>query len=138
MELKELKIGNYVRIGIKVGTVVAIEEENIRLAIPGEIVTIPFKKESISAIPLSRNLVIQCCGFDDYGRLLFDMDHRLYYLQEHDGHILLLDNKCFPLIHFWEIKTLHQLQNTYALFKASILAVNHKCLIQKIGVLPGN
>lgn len=114
MTVQELKIGNFVKVGNVAGEVVAIENDQdntISVKIANSI--IKSKLADIEPVPLERNMLIKCCGFDKSGKLKLDISDRVFYIYEKEGHIILMDKENIPLVHFWEIKTLHQLQRLY-------------------------
>ncbi|MDR3680635.1 MAG: hypothetical protein P4L41_11780 [Flavipsychrobacter sp.] len=119
MNIQELRIGNFIKARSTVGQVVAIENETCSIAIKASagLIEGTYADLAIEPIDLQRDMLVQCCGFDAAGIIKIDVPPRSFYLQENDGHIILMGSEpgsgYLPLIHFWDIKTLHQLQRLY-------------------------
>ncbi|HXS35384.1 MAG TPA: hypothetical protein VN721_01690 [Flavipsychrobacter sp.] len=127
MDPKGLKIGNFVKTRYGVGEVVAMESvEHVYIEIKTikKIILGKFLDLDIEPILLTRDVLITCCSFDKAGRLKLDIDNRLFYLKENNGHIILQDSDFIPLIHFWNVVCLHQVQNMYYIFKGQNLAIS--------------
>jgi hypothetical protein len=129
MNPKELRIGNCVYVDERIVEVVAIDgkENKIEVRSPKNEVTIVYlDKVKISAIALSVDRLQQCCGFDGNGVLELGIDSHAYYLKMNKDHVILLDKQEIPVIHFWDVKYVHQLQNLFFALKGSELPVRFK------------
>ena len=121
MNPRELRIGNYVMAGGVIMEVVAIDskaENDIEIRSPrNNIIRVRLSDGKVTPLLIDRELLTSCCGFDDMGRLIIDIDVYLYFLQENDGYIILMSKGGAPIIHFWDVRAIHQLQNLYYSFK---------------------
>ena len=140
MNIQELRIGNFIRVQSTAGQVAAIENETSFVAIKTSAGLIEGKYADLNIEPiyLERNMLVQCCGFDAAGIIKIDVPPRSFYLQENDGHIILMGSapgsSYLPLIHFWDIKTLHQLQRLYnVLNSGELLPVDIELLERYFG-----
>ena len=118
MNSRELRIGNYVEVDHVIAEVVAIynnEHDIAILVLPNKVIKI--NAEKAVPVALSIDFLIRHCNFDHNGRHILGMDHHRYFLRFHKGYILLSDRKDEPIIHFWDIRHLHQLQNLYHALK---------------------
>ena len=125
MNIQELRIGNYVSLGGVPAMVTAIysdSPDSIKVKVPdGK--TMEITANDAHALPLTMELVSRCCGFDPRGRLMLGIDHDRYYLRVQDDFICLLNRQNEAIIHFWDVKNLHQLQNLYFALKGTEMDV---------------
>ncbi|MBS1584627.1 MAG: hypothetical protein JSS82_03700 [Bacteroidetes bacterium] len=116
MDPKELRIGNRIRANGRIVEVMAIdspEEDDIEVrSLEGLIVKAKLSHLDIQPILLTEEIAQTCCGFMD-GYMQFMTRQEQLYFKLQDAHVVLLNSKREPMIHFWEIKTLHGLQNLY-------------------------
>ncbi|MGN6569463.1 MAG: hypothetical protein ACTHJ0_16005 [Flavipsychrobacter sp.] len=131
MDLKDLKIGNYVMVENEEVKVVAIDakEENAVIEIlfaDGEIERGTESDLNTKPIKLAEVPLKDYCGFDDDGYCKLPLDKYVFYFKIQNGHIILCGEDKKPLVHFWEIIYLHQLQNLYFSLKGEQMVVNLK------------
>lgn len=128
MEPGELRIGNYVYANGKVAEVIAIaskEKDDIEVRMPDNtIVSIHENNIMLTPIPLSQETVHFCCRFNKYGVLKIDIHPSLHALKIVENHIVVLDDKAIPTMHFWDVNTLHKLQNLYFALKEQELKID--------------
>lgn len=128
MNPRELRIGNFIRAAGAIVQVVAIdseEEDDIEIREESKkVVKVKLSELAIEPIYIDRDLLISYCGFDRRGRLVIDIDLYFYFLQENEGHIVMMSKNSEPIIHFWDVKTVHQLQNLYHAFKGRELSTS--------------
>ena len=110
------KIGNFIKVNNTLGEVISLTNG------PDSMIVIKTAHKTlegmlinflIEPVPLQREMLIESCGFDGDGTLKINIKGRDFYLQEKQGHIILLGKDAMPLIHFWDVKYLHLLQNLY-------------------------
>lgn len=125
MDTKELRIGNYVTVDGEVRTVQGInsEKENRIQVRNAENKITDVSMDDLSAIPLTGELVIRCCKFEEDGHHIIGIDNHRYYLKVEDGFVVLLNKKKEAMIHFWDVQNLHQLQNLYFALKGKEMEV---------------
>jgi hypothetical protein len=115
MNSQELRIGNYVEVEGVIVKVVAIcsnIEGILEVKVPqGK--TTQVRAGEVKPIVLSANTLKESCYFDDEGKRNLTIDKQRYSLKLADGYILLLNKKNEAMIHFWDVRYLHQLQNLY-------------------------
>ena len=142
MNSRELRIGNYVEVEDEVAEVVAIidsDENKIRVRI-GLGPVIEINSDMANPIILTTDFLVSHCHFDDMGRHILGIDHHRYFLRFYDGYILLSDKRDEPIIHFWDVRHLHQLQNLYHALKGKEIEIDFKrkkhqlraCVIQRL------
>lgn len=128
MQLKELRIGNYVLVDnniAKVRCIDSIHDNKVQVELAGkELHEISIKE--ISPIPLNDETLMDCCNFNASQTDIVGADNHSYTLKLKDGHIILQDEKQNPMIHFWDITSLHQLQNLYYSLKKADMKVQFK------------
>lgn len=128
MDVRDLRIGNYVFIDRSLCEVITLDvkaEGNIEVRTMDEQrKTIKHAQCLIEPIPITREMVTRCCGFDINGRLRIDVNVYLCFLKEKRGHVILLDANSVPVIHFWDVRGLHQLQNLHYILKGEELKVS--------------
>ena len=119
MDTKDLRIGNILYADGELATVVAIDglDENsfvIRVD-HGKEKVIKVKESHINMTPvlLTDNFVLQLDLFDELGNLRFKLKTTNYKLRRSNGHVVLLNEHNDVLVHFWDVKYLHRLQNLY-------------------------
>jgi hypothetical protein len=127
MNSTELRIGNYVEIEGVTVVVVAIyenQENDLEVKIPQGRLS---RVRSVNANPirLTADLLKRVCGFDEQGRYIIGIDNHRYYLKIENSYILLLNNKNETIIHFWDVRYLHMLQNLFYGLKGSEIPVNY-------------
>lgn len=125
MNSRELRIGNYVEMESVIREVVAIYDngkDEIGLREPGKEVTVVHSGE-VKPIMLTKELVTKHCSFDANQRRVLGIDHQRYLLRFYKCYIILSDRKDEPIIHFWDVKALHQLQNLHFALKGMELDV---------------
>lgn len=124
MEAKDLRIGNYVSIEGQITEVVAICDTNhdvVEVKMP-EARVVELSLREITPVKLDDE-VLQKAVFDKHGRHVIGIDNHSYYLKLYDGYIVLLNKKNDPVIHFWDVRYLHQLQNLYFALKGKEMQV---------------
>src|SRR5579872_1200338 len=87
MDFTELRIGNFVKTKQGVVEIVAIENNNqdyIEIKTIDEFILVNIKELLIEPIPLTRDILIGCCGFDKSGKLKINLNAHLYFLREND------------------------------------------------------
>jgi len=129
MDLKDLKIGNFVSVKNEIVEVVAIdakeEETVIGIKFPddkmfnGTQSDLHVKPIKLTDVPLN-----EYCGFDKDGYCKLHFAKYTFYFKIHGDHIILCGEDKKPLVHFWEIVNLHQLQNLYFSLKGEQMEVN--------------
>jgi hypothetical protein len=116
MDPKELRIGNRIRANGRIVEVIAIdspEEDDIEIcSLDGMIVKAKLSHLDIQPILLTEDIAKTCCGFMD-GYMEFMTKQEKLYFKLQEAHVVLMNSKREVMIHFWEIKTLHGLQNLY-------------------------
>lgn len=124
MNLKELRIGNYVLVENEKAEVISIGNNDALLTVkyPGDkIEEIPLA--TATPIVLGSEMLGDCCDFDELGKHMLDVDHHRHFLKLQNGYIALQNKKNETIIHFWEIKYMHQLQNLYYALKGKEMKV---------------
>ena len=122
----EIRIGNYVEMESEVVKVVAICcKEDGRVEVQDKHhnnhkVSI----NSLTPISLNRELLATHCSFDKYAKHVIGIDQHRYYLKFKDGYIVLLNQENEAIIHFWDVKQLHQLQNLYFALKGREMVID--------------
>jgi hypothetical protein len=127
MDTNDLRIGNYV----KVNGEIVIVDGICGSGGDGEYIQTKklhdqfeeVKISDVASIPLEGELLIKCCEFDKEGHHIIGIDQHRHYLKMEGGYIVLLNKEKSPLIHFWDIKSLHQLQNLYYALKGKEMQV---------------
>jgi hypothetical protein len=125
MDPLELKIGNYVEVEGAIVKVVSIsknEEGSIEVRVSQGKPAGAIASE-IKPVPLSRKVLVRHCHFDENMQLGIIIDKLHYYLKLENSYIVLYNNKEEPMIHFWDVRYLHQLQNLYFALKAKEMPV---------------
>jgi len=117
MDARNLKIGNYVYANEEIVEVIAVDgtdENDIEIKVSDGVILKGTPGElKIAPIKLTPLILTELCGFDSDGLYVLGIDKDLYYLKFHIDHITLLMESMEPLIHFWDVQYLHQLQNLY-------------------------
>jgi len=124
MKSKDLRIGNFVEVDGMICEVVAISdtETHIEVKTPrNKISEIPLG--DAKPILLSDEMLMNNCEFDTNGLHVIGIDQHRYYLKVQDGYIILLNQEGESLIHFWDIRHLHQLQNLYNSLKGQEMKI---------------
>jgi hypothetical protein len=119
MDARELRIGNYVEVNgerVMVEGICGPGEEHIQVR-NSQNKIVEVKMNVIKPIPLRGELLLRCCEFDEEGNHTIGIDHHRHYLKVEDGYIVLLNKQKEALIHFWDVRSLHQLQNLYHALK---------------------
>ena len=125
MNTRELRIGNYVQVGGEIKPVDGIcseKEDHIQVR-TAQNKLLDVSLDQVKPIPLHGQLLIKCCEFDEEGTHTIGIDHDRHYLRVEDGYIVLLNKQKEALIHFWDVKTLHQLQNLYYALKGKEMEI---------------
>jgi hypothetical protein len=125
MNLREISIGNFVGVNDEAVKVVAIiSKENGGAEVKDRYGNIQFVSiDNLQPIVLSNELLTNSCLFDKSGKYVLGVDHHRYYLKFKDGYIVLLSLDNQPIIHFWDVQQLHQLQNLYFALKGKEMTV---------------
>ncbi len=129
MDPKELRIGNCIYADGRIVEVVAIDGKQNDIEVrtqDNDVFKAKIDKVEIKPILLSEEDTHACCGFDQDGLLLLGIDAHSYFLKMNHDHIILLNKLGKPLIHFWDVKAVHQLQNLFYALKGKELAVSFK------------
>ena len=129
MDAGNLKIGNYVYADKEIVKVVAIDttKDGIELKVSdGELLKGKVSELKITPIKLSMDILQKYCGFDKNGLYVLGIDKDQYYLKFQTEHIALLMENKEPLIHFWDVQHLHQLQNLYYSLKTKDMEIRVK------------
>ena len=119
MDPKDLRIGNLIYADNEVVVVVAIdgkEENEFDIYVGnghGKVIKVKPSTMDVKPIPLADDYVVQLGIFNEYGKLKFSIKDEHYSLRRQNGHVVLYDGKNVSMIHFWQVKYLHQLQNLY-------------------------
>jgi len=129
MDLKDLKIGNFVSVKNEIVEVVAIdakeEETVIGIKFPDDKMLNGTQSElHVKPIKLTSVPLREYCGFDKDGYCKLYFDKYTFYFKIQGDHIILCGEDKRPLVHFWEIVNLHQLQNLYFSLKGEQMQVN--------------
>jgi len=125
-----------VMIGNEAVRVVAIDakEENTVIEIKflnGEIERGTEDELQTRPIKLADVPLAECCDFDKEGYSKISFDKYVFYFKLQGNHIILCGEDKKPLVHFWEIIYLHQLQNLYFSLKGEDMTVNQPGEIRK-------
>ena len=124
METKDLRIGNYVSVEGIITEVVAICDTGIDLVGVRTPHARVVERSLTDIKPVSLDdKALQHCVFDKHGKHIIGIDNHSYYLKLHDGYIVLLNKKNDPVIHFWDVRYLHQLQNLYFALKGKEMPI---------------
>jgi hypothetical protein len=119
MDPKDLRIGNLLYADNEVVVVVAIdgkEENDFDIYVGnghGNVIKVKPSSMEVSPIPLADDYVVQLGIFNEFGKLKFATKDDNYTLRRQNGHVVLYDGQNSSMIHFWEVKYLHRLQNLY-------------------------
>jgi len=119
MDPKDLRIGNFLYAERDIVVVVAIdgkEENEFDVYVGnghGKVIKVRPSQMDIKPIPLSDDFVVQQALFDEFGKMRFAVKGEQYSLRRINGHVVLFSARNEPMIHFWEVKYLHRLQNLY-------------------------
>ena len=119
MNTKEIRIGNYVEVKgqvAKVDSILGDGKEEVEVITSDEKL-LTAKIADVQPIPLNGNILMKCCKFDKVGRHIIGIDDHRHFLQLKDGYVALLNNKYEDMIQFWDVRSLHQLQNLYFALK---------------------
>jgi hypothetical protein len=121
MDFHELRIGNLVQYGdtiVQVSSVYAVRELiEVQKKDGVGIMSIPF--EGVKPVSLSPTVLCHHFNFDEDACLPIELRDAKCYLKLHNGYIALLNNKSESLIHFWDVRYVHQLQNLYYALKGT-------------------
>lgn len=125
MKTKDLRIGNFVEIEGVISEVMAINCENTVIEVrAAEAGGISVQMADVRPIPLSGQMLTEFCSFDNEGRHIIGIDQHRHYLKIQDGYIVLLNKAEEPLIHFYDVRYLHSLQNLYYMLKGEEMKVS--------------
>lgn len=131
MDPKDLRIGNLVYADGEIAVVVAIdskEKNDIDIYIGnshGKVIRARFSTIDIQPIALSDKFVVQLGLFDEFGKLALNLKGERYSLRRQNGHVVLYNSRSESMIHFWEVKYLHRLQNLFYVLSKEELPVDH-------------
>jgi hypothetical protein len=124
MDFHELRIGNLVQYGdtiVQVSCIYAVRELiEVQKSGGHGMMSIPF--EGIKPVNLTSNVLCHHFKFDEDASLAIDLRDARCYLKLHNGYIALLNSNCESLIHFWDVRYVHQLQNLYYALKGAELS----------------
>ena len=126
MNTKELRVGNYVEVDgaiVEVGAICSDKEDHIEIKVSAD------KKNEINItkvkpVPLTGELLSKCCEFDNDGKHVIGIDEHRHFLKIQNGYVILLNYKNEEMIHFWDVQSLHQLQNLYYALKNKELTMD--------------
>ena len=129
MNYSQLRVGNYLLACGEIAKLLAIDTSNHTIDIAAISTPEILKTVCVSEagyITLIKDLLTQCCGFTDihYGCILHAGKYELLYREHARNELILMHEASRPLIYFWDIKSLHQLQNLYHQFKGGELEIN--------------
>jgi len=119
MDTKDLRIGNILYANGEIAKVVAIDgtaENDFVIHINhgrDKVIKVKDSVIDIEPILLSDDFVTQLGLFDETGTMKFAVNTSNYKLRRRNGHVVLLNEKSETLVHFWDVKYLHKLQNLY-------------------------
>lgn len=135
MNAENLRVGNYVKANGFISEVVAITRDEVECIKvrkeDDEIVTLKLTDIQFEPIPLDKHLLKTCCGFDEGNRIVANNVY-LQYTERNNKYVILENDKREALIHFWDVKSLHQLQNLYFALAGVEMAIALCCLVQII------
>lgn len=124
MNSAELRTGNLIEVN---GQIVQVKEvcsaEKQVTAVTPDDKQIKTRASEVVPISLESGPLTRYCEVDEYGYIIVGIDKHRYYLQIKDGYIVLLSQDGEPLIHFWDVRYIHQLQNLYHALKGQEMAV---------------
>lgn len=124
MNSAELRSGNLIEVR---GQIVQVKEvcsaEKEVTAITSDDRQIKTKASEVVPISLADGPLTQYCDVDEFGYICVGIDKHRFYLQMKDGYIVLLSQDNEPLIHFWDVRYMHQLQNLYHALKGQEMQV---------------
>ncbi|MES2703962.1 MAG: hypothetical protein V4649_15080 [Bacteroidota bacterium] len=125
MDSHELRKGNLVDAEGVVVQVVSLDgdSQEIEITAPGNKRN-RVKLALVRPIPVTSDTLSEYFSFDKQGRHVVGIDKHRYYLKMHDGYVILLNQKSEPLIHFWDVRYVHQLQNLYYALKGEEMMVS--------------
>ena len=119
MNTREIRIGNYVEVKgriVKVDSILGDGKEEVEIVTPEQKLE-TVKIAEVKPVPLTGDILMKCCEFDTTGKHIIGIDDHRHYLKLKDGYVTLLNNKYEDMIHFWDVQSLHQLQNLYFALK---------------------
>lgn len=125
MNTRELRIGNYVAVDGATAAVDAIcskKDGYIEIKTNGQNIR-EVTLTDIKPIPLTNELLNNCCEFDNNGRHVIGIDDHRHFLKIQNGYVVLMNRKFEDMIHFWDVQSLHQLQNLYFALKGEEMTV---------------
>ncbi len=126
MKALEVRIGNYAEVEGVPALITAIHSDandgRIEvLAASGK--TVKINAADLKPISITTELLAGNCGFNDFGRFRIGVDDHIYQLEFSEGYISLLNREGEPVIHFMDIRNLHQLQNLYYALKGKEMEI---------------
>ena len=119
MDPKDLRIGNLLYAEHEIVIVVAIdgkEDNEFDVYVGnghGKVIKVRPSQMNIRPIPLTDDFVLRQGLFDEFGKMKFSVKGEQFSLRRMNGHVVLFSNSNESMIHFWEVKYLHRLQNLY-------------------------
>ncbi|OJW82202.1 MAG: hypothetical protein BGO69_16540 [Bacteroidetes bacterium 46-16] len=131
MDPKDLRIGNLVYADGEIAVVVAIdgkEKNDFDIYIGnshGKVIKARLSTIDIKPILLADKFVAKLGLFDEFGKLKLNLKGENYSLRRQNGHVVLYSSRGESMIHFWEVKYLHRLQNLYYVLSKEELPVDH-------------
>ena len=129
MDPKDLRIGNLLYAENEIVIVVAIdgkEENEFDVYVGnghGKVIKVKPSQMDIKPIPLTDDFVIRQGLFDEFGKMKFSVKGETFSLRRMNGHVVLFSSRNESMIHFWEVKYLHRLQNLYYVLAKEELAI---------------
>ena len=125
MNSLNLRIGNYVETEDSVVEIVAVhgQDRDIMVRLPSKKIT-GIKPVTIKPILLAPDMLVRNCGFDHNCKHVIGIDYERYHLWFANGYITLSNKKNVPVIHFWDVRHLHQLQNLYFALKGEEIKIS--------------
>lgn len=130
MDTKDLRIGNILYADSEIATVVGIDGEDdnnfvIRLDHGNDkVIQVKPSVIDIRPIPLGDDFVLGLGLFDELGNLKFSNKTDKFKLRRTNGHVILLNDRNETMVHFWDVKYLHRLQNLYYILSKQELEIN--------------
>jgi hypothetical protein len=124
MDSGELRAGNLIEVeGLIVRVADVCNAEKEITAVTPDDKKITTSMSAVKPISLADRALEQYCNLDEDGYIVVGIDSHRYYLKIKDGYIILLSRNSEPLIHFWDVRYVHQLQNLYHALKGQEMAI---------------
>lgn len=130
MDTKDLRIGNILYADGEIATVVGIEgedENNFVIKLDhgkNKVIQVKPSVIDIKPILLGDDFVKGLNLFDELGNLKFSTKTDKFKLRRANGHVILLNDRNETMVHFWDVKYLHRLQNLFYVLSKQELEIN--------------